>query len=194
MHVQRNTLADLAYGRIAPTAMLLCILVIAMGASVGCSSRSMYQGNINVSMSEQMKGDSWAYPSYEVDLVAVSDTDKDRWQNYPVEQYFEPGNTFRANAQKYTMKFSNDDAKPKVLDKDNDIWGEWKQRDAYTLFVIANLPGVWAAKPGKEDPRRLVLPLTKEAWPSSWNPFATNVIHLEAKPTGMLVVPAKKDD
>jgi hypothetical protein len=98
--------------------------------------------------------------SIEVDLVGVSEIEKLAWQGYDLDQYWAPGDSRRANADKLTMSLPND--QPWVVSKDDPHWRSWLNHGATELLILANLPGHF--DPGPTDPRRIIIPLDKNRW------------------------------
>ena len=98
--------------------------------------------------------------SIEVDLVGVAPLDKPAWEGYSVDQYFAPGDPRRQNANRLTQTLQL--GRPWVVSLDDPQWKAWLGRGAAELLVIANLPGRF--EPGAADPRRVFIPLSKNAW------------------------------
>lgn len=96
----------------------------------------------------------------EVDLIGVPASDQSVWANYALDDYWNPGDLRRRDADKLTSTV--DPGHPWVLGRDHAKWEEWLNRGARDLLVIANPPGRFEAGPA--DPRRLFLPLDKKAW------------------------------
>lgn len=130
----------------------------------------------------RIDSDSWsrAYgntlPSLEVDLVGINESEKPTWENYPLGKYFSPDDPVRRDADRATLTFTSGDRSDKTLNRKHDVWGKWvgkarvfgksiPGKGAKWLFIIANIPGVGDDQPGGQDPRRVVLPLRRNAWP-----------------------------
>lgn len=97
---------------------------------------------------------------FEVDLIGVAQNDRAVWAGYPVDNYWMPSDLRRRDADKLTNTLSA--GNPWVLRRDDPKWGEWLNRGATELLVIANPPGQFESGPA--DPRRLFLSLDKKAW------------------------------
>jgi len=140
----------------------------------GCAKRF----NVSVELDNQ----SWvrAYgqtlPSLEVDLVGINKSEHATWENYPVGKYFSPNDALRRDADRVTLTFTSNDREGKVLSNKDPIWFQWvgkklsknKGKGAKSLFLLANIPGI-EDLPGDQDPRRLILPLQRSAWPIRTN-------------------------
>lgn len=123
-----------------------------------------FSGDLVVEMDPGMRSSSGVFPSVEVDAVGITSEEEIRWQNYSIDQYFEAGNRFRADAVRHTMRFSDSRHAPVTLKQKDAVWKSWKKRGARKLVLVANLPGVWESKPGALDGRRLLLPLDSNKW------------------------------
>jgi hypothetical protein len=91
--------------------------------------------------------------SIEVDLIGVTENEKQFYQSLTMENYW-PNSAVRRDADKLTQILTND---PWVVSRNDPIWAEWKKRGVTTLFVVANLPvpnGLW----------KVALPLDKKMW------------------------------
>ena len=97
--------------------------------------------------------------SVEVHLVGVNRFEKDLWETTSMTDYWTPGNQLRKSARQYTyvIQFGRGPCEAS-LDKKDPIRKAWKERKAEYLFVLADLPGVYADSVGNADPRRLCLP------------------------------------
>jgi hypothetical protein len=138
---------------------LVCgLLLIVAAACVGCqSSRPM---EVTVRLDDRIRTAS-GYPTLEVDLVGVNDTDVLR--DIDPDEYFAPGSEWRRNADNFTMAFSNEHAEPKWLKRDERCWSAWKKAGAVDLLVLVDhLP-----RSTDSRSRRLVLPLDSKEWESS---------------------------
>jgi hypothetical protein len=98
--------------------------------------------------------------SIEVDLIGINEIVKPAWEGYDVDQYWTPGDSRRANAEKLTMNLPT--GQPWIVRKDDPHWRSWIDHGATELLIMANLPGHFA--PGPTDPRRIFLPLDKHRW------------------------------
>jgi hypothetical protein len=106
-------------------------------------------------------------PTMQVDLVGANAQQAKFLRDMSMTEYFDAGNAYRADLDKHTMLFSDADAEPKMLTKDDPVWAAWNADMATELFVLVNLPGVSDDLPGDMDQRRLILPLAPEAWGGS---------------------------
>jgi hypothetical protein len=130
---------------------------------VGCASESAARFELSVVADDTMR-QAGLLPSFEVDIVGVEPLAHDLWFNAPLNKYFSGGIPLRSTALRYTVKFSNDDVKPKILSKDDPIWQKWFEKGAKELYILAYLPGLHDDKAGMRDSRRLILPLDITRW------------------------------
>lgn len=134
--------------------------VVAGAMALGACGPRYAAYDVSVSLDPAMARDG-RYPAVEVDLIAVSSSERDRWVSKPVSEYFSGNDPFRRDASKKTMQFSTDNPGPIVLSRRDPMWQTWKGRQE--LFILANLGGVSGT--GASDPRRLVLSLDTRRWP-----------------------------
>ncbi len=142
------------------TRMIVGAAVMTTALALGACGPKYAAFDVQVSLDPAMARDG-RYPAVEVDLVAVSSNERDRWISKPVSEYFSGNDQFRRDASKYTMRFSNETPGPLTLSRRDPIWQTWKGRQE--LFIMANLGGVSGS--GASDPRRLVLSLDTRRWP-----------------------------
>lgn len=110
-----------------------------------------------------------------VDVIGVNSTDQNSLSGYPVDAYFNPANPLRQSLNKKTFVFGEGQPASYVLPMDDPVWGQWMDRGAENLLIIADLPGIF--KEGS-DMRRVVLPLDEYRWPNGWF-WRTTTIQLE---------------
>lgn len=102
--------------------------------------------------------------SIEVDLIGVTPLDKTFWLNtVKPNDYWKPGNSTRKNAKKLSSKFESGPVWTVRLD--DPTWQAWLASGASELLVFADLH-LREASNDPTDPRRLFLPLDKNAWES----------------------------
>lgn len=121
----------------------------------GCGS-SYPEFDIQVSPSTALVKKYGYYPSVEVDVAGLSESDAVKFSSYPVDKYFEDDSGLRAYLEPYTMHFSQEDLKTKVLEPDNEAFERIMEKKPVYLVLIANLP--YADKENKTlDPRKYIL-------------------------------------
>lgn len=102
--------------------------------------------------------------SIEVDLIGVTALDKTYWLNtVKPNDYWRPGNPTRKNAKKLSSKFES--GPTWTVNSDDPAWQTWFGSGASELLVIADLH-LRDASNDPTDPRRLFLPLDRNAWES----------------------------
>jgi hypothetical protein len=92
--------------------------------------------------------------SIEVDLIGVTENEKQFYQGLTMENYW-PNSAVRRDADKLTQILRTNE--PWLVGRIDPIWAEWKKRGVTTLIVVANLPvpnGLW----------KVALPLDKKMW------------------------------
>lgn len=142
-------------------AAVLGLVGVVLGGCGGGASMGKY--NVTVSVDQAWR-DTGRIDSIEVDVVGVNQAQMARWSSYPVSSYFSSGDQLRADANKAVMRFWTEDSAPKTLSRSDDKWDQWLGDGATHLFVVADLLGVRDDLPGDADPRRLILPLSKDRW------------------------------
>jgi len=97
--------------------------------------------------------------SVEVHLVGINSSEKDLWETMSMTDYWTPGNQLRKSAQEYTyvIQFGRGPCMV-TLGKKDPIRRTWKNRKIQYLYVLADLPGVFADSAGNADARRMQLP------------------------------------
>jgi len=114
--------------------------------------------------------DEVAKGSVVVDLIPVSELDRSDFERCSVSEYWKPGNSLRAGADKITIKLGAGRTNRYVLKtSDPELKGRWKvwmAKQVTHLVVIADLPTETLAA-GDFDPRRKTIPLDKEKWPGA---------------------------
>ena len=136
-------------------------LVFSVLAFGGCASAPAPRPyGVKVTLDAALAG-----TSVQIDLVGVNEiADLPKWQSYSVTDYWQPNNSFRRDARKYTMQFGRDTANTQTLLSVDPHWVEWLRTGALQLVIVADLPGAQTDQVGNADPRRLILPLDKAAW------------------------------
>jgi hypothetical protein len=124
-----------------------------------------------------------------VDLVGVSGSDQQVWQNYSMTKYWKEGDTMRRDAKKAVADFSGQ-ILTFTLAKNDPIWDKWLDAGATHLAVLAYLPGRFDDLPGNADQRRRLVSL----FPKVWKDGKDAVLKFEIKRSGINVVTALSQD
>jgi hypothetical protein len=117
--------------------------------------------------------------SVRLDVVGINELDKPDWQALAVDEYWNPDNAIRKNAQRLSFevvdgKINLAEAKG-VVDKNltglgtskiqisrlHSIWKQWMGRRDVGVVVIGYFPGGSSDRP---DPRKRILPLYSKYW------------------------------
>lgn len=140
------------------TLVLLAALALAGG---GCASP--FPSQVTVSLDK-----SWLYrvetlPSIEVNLVGVGAAETHLWETYSMTKYWRPGDRLRAETDKAVLQFGAGRPLSQTLKSSDPIWERWREAGITTIFILADLPGLYSDLPGDADPRRSVLPVKTTA-------------------------------
>lgn len=119
-----------------------------------CSSYPKF--DITVTPSQELVKKYGTYPSVEVDIAGLSESDAVKFSSYPVDRYFENDSSLRGYLEPYTMHFSAQDLKAKTLRGDSEVFERIMEKEPSHLVLIANLP--FADKDSKTlDPRKYIM-------------------------------------
>ena len=133
--------------------LLLLLAALAL-LPIGCGTPKPKPRAWNVSISKQTPA------SIEVDLIGITEMERPAWEGYDIDKYWKSGDLRRANADKLSVNLPT--GTPWTVSREDPKWQNWMRRGATELLLIANLPGHFA--PGSSDPRRVFIPLDKNAW------------------------------
>ena len=132
--------------------MYLAALLIASG----CSSHPSF--DMQISPSKELAKVYGYYPTFEVDVAAISNEDAIRLSSYPVEKYFEPSDPVRQYFEPVTFRFSEDDLKVKKIESGSDVYDRLMSRSPDYIAMLVNLP--FTDKESKKlDPRVFIYKL-----------------------------------
>jgi hypothetical protein len=129
--------------------------------------------------------DSLRQGSVLVDLVGVNMASLPRWEGYSMSKYWQDNDPMRQDAgmDKVTLSFARGDLTSKMLASTDAIWDTWSSKAVTHVLVLADLPGGHEDKPGTQDDRRQVLPLTRGHWVKK-----TDTLKVLIKRTGIDIV------
>lgn len=148
-------------------AALICIALAISACAVGCCNGEMKPFDVSVSLHDSLKDTRGVLPAVEVDVVAVNNADLPTWEQKSMTEYFSPGDTLRAAADKYVFRLG-EDHKSETLSKDGaagkKLWDDWKKQGAMNLLILSSYPSPQPDLPGDQDPRRRTLPLDCARW------------------------------
>lgn len=116
----------------------------------GCSSHPNF--DIQISPSKELAKVYGYYPTFEVDVAAISNEDAIRLSSYPVEKYFEPSDPVRHYFEPVTFRFSEDDLKVKKIDSGTEVYDRLMSRSPDYIAMLVNLPFT-DKESSKLDPR-----------------------------------------
>ncbi|MCH2135260.1 MAG: hypothetical protein MK101_01610 [Phycisphaerales bacterium] len=179
------------------TGRWLGALVVLTFIMTGCGP-TPFGGTINITPSTGFKEPTGLLPTIELDVIGVNAIEQQRWKAYPIDNYWTPGNSFRANAPRATYLMTTSTPGPFQVGSWTAQRSAWKSGGATSLVLIANLPGAWRPRPptergppppgvhyyeAKDDPRRLIIPWTQEAYG-----MFTNTVQVDMTPNGLRLV------
>jgi hypothetical protein len=122
----------------------------------GCVS----QYKVVVDFSPALQGEFTAFPTIEVDIAAVTDSEADEVKQAGVEQYFAPDSGMRERLLSQTCFFSREENGSFVLPSRVPVWQSWLLKEASNIIVIASLPHDPSMTPAS-DPRLLLVKMKK---------------------------------
>jgi hypothetical protein len=148
----------------------------------------MLRANVVVQLDQELTRDAGYIPTIQVDIVGVNKGELPQWKAYSMGRYWSPGDSLRAGADKYEIRFGQTRAAKQTLERTNPIYDTWLAKTASHLFILADLPDVQDGA-GRVDPRRLVLPLNPKAWK-----LKNNTIVVTIRAAQLLPAPAPSKD
>ncbi len=155
---------------------LLTLSILSASMLIACSSHKF---DVSVTPTRELSKTYGFYPTIEVDIAGLSDTDAINFTSYPVDKYFLDSSTMRAYLEPITFKFSQDDLDAKVLESGSDDFAKIFDKEPAYLVVIANLP--YADKEQQKlDPRKFILKLDDSMF------SVDHDIYLKIGPTGLI--------
>ncbi|MDR2864891.1 MAG: hypothetical protein LBV68_04695 [Spirochaetaceae bacterium] len=128
-------------------------LIIPVSVLSACASRYDFA----VGVSDLLKQYYGLYPSIELDLALVIDSEADDIKAAGVDKYFEPGNSLREKLEPHTIFFSDEDIKTIQIVPEDDHWYKWFKKKPTQFLLIVSLPP--EASPPSPDPRMVLLPM-----------------------------------
>jgi len=102
-------------------------------------------------------------PSIEVHLLALDNVKGRALQGISMSDYWNPNRT-RDTHTKRVMRFGEGKPAAQMLSRNDPVWKRWGATGATYLFVLADLQGLYEDKEDVKDPRRLILPLSRDRW------------------------------
>ena len=157
--------------------MVLLACVVAFVTGCDCKP-SMVERDVKVSLDESLRESDGRLKSVQVDVIAVSDAELQRWQTVPVDTYWAPGGSgLFTTADKKTLAFSfQENVTSKTLPATDPVWNNWKQKGAMDLVLVARIPGLsGGGGAGAADPRRLIITLNGCRWDDTKKPLEIRV-------------------
>jgi outer membrane lipoprotein-sorting protein len=134
---------------------LLVFLCLGLAYS-GCVS----QYKVVVEFSPSLQGHFTDFPTIEVDIAAVTDSEADEVKQAGIEKYFAPDSGMRERLLSQTCFFSREDNSSFVLPSRAQVWQSWLLKEPTNILVIASLPHDPSISAGS-DPRQLLVKMKK---------------------------------
>jgi hypothetical protein len=143
--------------RLIPWLSLRLLVFLCLGlVCSGCVS----QYKVVVDFSPSLVGYFTDYPTIEVDIAAVTDSEADEVKQAGVEKYFAPDSGIRERLLSQTCFFSREDNMSFVLPSRAPVWQSWQLKAPANIMVIASLPHDPSMTPAS-DPRQLLVKMKR---------------------------------
>jgi hypothetical protein len=133
------------------------------GLAGGFDGKKPISYNVTVSLDDEMR-QSLGTRKVEVDLVGINEKQNERWQNYSMTKYWQPGDALSGSVQVKKLIFDPGNTSAQTLSSSDPIWDTWLKDGANRLYVLTLLPGITADAEGDKDPRRQIEPLACYRW------------------------------
>ncbi|MDR2480863.1 MAG: hypothetical protein LBD07_01030 [Spirochaetaceae bacterium] len=118
------------------------------------------QYKIVVEFSPELQERFTEYPTIEVDIAAITESEAGEVKQAGIEKYFAPGSSIRSRCQTQTCFFFRENQATFVLPSRAPIWYKWQLKEPTHILVIASLPYTSGTNPDA-DPRLLVVKMKK---------------------------------
>lgn len=145
-------------------ARMLLLVFLAAAVLPGCAS---VPGREIVVRLDGALASAASRPTIRVDVVGLTDAERQRWDAASISEYWRPESPARAamGDRLVSVRFGAERAEPLRIGPDDRAWAAWRKSGARWLYVLANLPGGLPDRPGADDPRRLAVLLHAREWP-----------------------------
>ena len=157
----------------------LAAVVLATPLLAGCVEVMTRRIGVEVDLDPDLRG-----KTVSVDLVGVSGTEETRWTSKSLDEYWTPGDTWRARAIRrgiiHEMRFGQGYATTQTLGPGNPIWETWNDNGAASLVLLADVPGFRMGARSGGDARRAVIPIDADRW-------ATRTVHVSVDSEGIRI-------
>lgn len=143
---------------------LALLVLLAAAVLPGCSA-SGPRREVIIGL-DQALAESSARPTIQVDVVGLNDAERKLWDAKNLSEYWLPGSPARAamGDRLIPIRYGREFSQPVSISVDDKVWKAWERAGAKWVYIVANLPGGVADKPGAGDPRRLAISLTSKEW------------------------------
>jgi len=146
-------------GNDAPSSASLRFCMILFTIAVLCTS-CVSQYKVTVNFSPELKEYFTEFPTIEVDIAAITDSEANELKQAGVENYFAPGSGLRERFQSRTAFFYQEEQGGFVLASRDPVWQSWLLKEPTSILVIASLPPGPSTSP-EADPRYMVVKMAK---------------------------------
>ena len=162
----------------------ISILIGAVAAIVTLNGCAVPAYDVEVYLSPKVREKYQIRPSLEVDIAGVNRTSEEHFKEIEVNDYFSPENMLRNGNAHATLHFSEENGAPKCLAESDAIWQKFADASSDKICLLVNLP-LADGKKQKNDPRKIVIPLTSSIFESSRRYFEitpSGLIQLKTRP------------
>jgi hypothetical protein len=149
--------------------MLLALVLLPVLFIGGCGAPAPKAYSISIRVDDPVVG-----TTFEVDLIGANAlTDKPKYENCQLADYWKPGSSLRRDADKVTFLFGQGKDTTQVYALGDPTWSRWlaPNRGVSNIVVMVNLP---------RNPARITIPLDPTSWPKG-----TTTIQLLVQETGI---------
>jgi len=147
MNLRRQSLRQIPWLNPRQSLWLGQRLLVFLGIGLVCSG-CVSQYKVVVDFSPSLQGYFTNYPTIEVDIAAVTDSEADEVKQAGVEKYFAPDSGMRERLLSQTCFFSREENMSFVLPSRAPVWQSWRLKAPANILVIASLPHDPSMSPG----------------------------------------------
>lgn len=132
------------------------------GLLVGCGGPRLGHYDVVVTPDASLR-EGGQLPPVKVDVVGVKPADLNRWQQYPVDNYFSGSDSLRHDFAPFARQLSFDanSDQPQTISMKDPIWDEWAKAGVMKVFVLATARSMQAGG-GGVDARKIEVPMTTD--------------------------------
>jgi len=136
--------------------IFFALLAFAAVLLAGCVT----QYRVVVDFSPTLREHFGEFPTIEVDIAAVTESEANEVREMGVETYFAPGGGIRERLQVQTCFFYREQQYSFMLPSRAPVWWAWRLRNPDYILVIASLPPA-PSMTARDDPRLLTVRMVR---------------------------------